>query len=238
VVKGGAGGVTDLAGNALATDATASFTTVAPPDTTPPTVTSFNPANGSTNVATNVSVLVTFSEALTASSVNSSTVQLMDGSTAVAVTVLYNATTFVATLVPTSGLANSRTYTIVVRGGGGGVKDLAGNALAADVNAAFTTVAPQTVPAAPSNLNAIAVSATRVNLSWKSNSTNEIGFRIYRSTDNGKTWTLVGQVGAGVTAFADTTVSARKTYRYRVQAYNNIGGSASSNGVSVSTPRL
>ena len=50
------------------------------PDTTPPTVTAFSPASGSTNVATNATVTVTFSEALTASTVSGSTVLLMDGS--------------------------------------------------------------------------------------------------------------------------------------------------------------
>ena len=53
-IVGGAGGVTDLAGNPLATNIFSSFTTVAapPPDTTPPTVVSVLPVGASTGVAT------------------------------------------------------------------------------------------------------------------------------------------------------------------------------------------
>ena len=46
-VRGGAGGVTDSSGNALAADVTWSFTTgAAGPDTTPPTVTAMGPSPG------------------------------------------------------------------------------------------------------------------------------------------------------------------------------------------------
>ena len=44
------------------------------------------------------------------------------------------------TLTPTSSLANSTTYTLTVLGGVNGVKDLAGNALAATVVSSFTTI--------------------------------------------------------------------------------------------------
>ncbi|MBI2827267.1 MAG: Ig-like domain-containing protein, partial [Planctomycetia bacterium] len=141
VVKSGASGVKDLAGNALVADATAAFTTVALADTTAPTVSAFSPANGSTNVATSAAVTVTFSEAMTASSINTSTVLLMDGATAVAASVSYNASTRTATLTHSMALSNSKTYTIRVKGGAAGAKDLAGNALVADATSSFTTVA-------------------------------------------------------------------------------------------------
>ena len=53
----------------------------------------------------------------------------------------YNATTNVATLTPQSALAYGATYTLTVKGGAGGVTDLAGNPLAADVSWSFTTEA-------------------------------------------------------------------------------------------------
>ena len=81
VVRGGTSGVKDLAGNALAANVTASFTTAAPAaDTTPPTVTAFSPTNGATNVAISVRPTVTFSEAMNASTITTSTVFLRNSS--------------------------------------------------------------------------------------------------------------------------------------------------------------
>jgi hypothetical protein len=62
--------------------------------------------------------------------------------TLIAATVTYNATTRTATLDPTPTLTNSTTYTVRVLGGSPGVKDVAGNALAANFSASFTTAAP------------------------------------------------------------------------------------------------
>ena len=52
-VKGGAGGVADLAGNVMLSNFTISWTTAAAADTTPPTVTGTIPVNGQTNVPIN-----------------------------------------------------------------------------------------------------------------------------------------------------------------------------------------
>jgi hypothetical protein len=139
--------VKDLAGNALAADATASFTTAAPADTTPPTVTVFSPASGAANVAVNASATITFSEAMTASTINSSTILLRNQSNVtVAASVTYNAATNTASVAPTAAIANAATYTIVVKSGAAGVKDAAGNPLAADATSSFTTVAPSGGP--------------------------------------------------------------------------------------------
>ena len=114
-------------------------------DTTPPSVTVFSPAAGLTNVATSAAVSVTFSESMNAATVNASTVQLLDGGSVVSVVRSYNAATNTVTLTPASALANSKTYTILVKGGASGVKDLAGNAQLADASSSFTTVAGVTV---------------------------------------------------------------------------------------------
>ncbi len=138
--------VKDLAGNAMAANASWSFTTAAA-DTTAPTVTARSPAAGATAVATNTVVSVTFSEGMTASTIGTATVELRDGlNTLVAAAVSYNAGTNVATLVPGAALSGSTTYTVTVRGGltDPRVKDLAGNALLADSTWSFTTVAPDT----------------------------------------------------------------------------------------------
>ncbi len=144
-VVGGASGVKDAAGNALAVDATWSFTTAAG-DTTPPTVTATTPASGATEVAIASTVTATFSEAMTAATIGPSTMLLRTGSTTVAATVAYNATARTATLTPTAALANATTYTATVVGGASGVKDAAGNALAVDATWSFTTAAGDTTP--------------------------------------------------------------------------------------------
>ena len=146
-IVGGSSGVKDLAGNALAANFTSSFTTIAPPDTTPPTIVSITPAALSTGVAINTPITISFSEALTAASVTTSTIQLRDsGNNLVAGTVTYNSSNNTATFTPTSALSNSMTYTLTVVSGASGVKDLAGNALASTATSSFTTVADTTPP--------------------------------------------------------------------------------------------
>ena len=144
-LKGGTGGIKDVAGNLLAADVTWTFTTAAgtPPDTTPPNVSGTTPANGATGQSVSVAPTATFSEALDASSVTTSTVTLVkQGTTTVlGATVTYNAATFKATLTPTAALTASTTYVARLKGGTGGIKDVAGNLLAADVTWTFTTAA-------------------------------------------------------------------------------------------------
>lgn len=141
---------TDLAGNALAGNTAVSpgagnhvwtFTTSAVGDTTPPTVTAISPADGSTGVCLTKPVSATFSEAMDASTINASTFSVTDNGVAVAGTVTYDAQSRVASFVPTNaaGFAASRPFVATIKSGSAGVKDLAGNALAADRVWGFTT---------------------------------------------------------------------------------------------------
>jgi uncharacterized protein len=91
-----------------------------------------------------------------------------------------------------------------------------------------------TVPNAPSSLSAAAVSSSQVNLSWTDNSTNEDGFKIERKTGAGS-YSEIDQVGANVTSYSDTGLSASTTYTYRVRAYNTAGNSSYSNEASETT---
>jgi acid phosphatase type 7 len=94
------------------------------------------------------------------------------------------------------------------------------------------------LPAAPTNLVATAVSNSRINLSWTDNSGDETGFRIERCKNpNCTNFAQIAQVGAGVTTFADTTVSKNTAYSYRVRAFNAAGNSAYSNTASAKTPK-
>jgi hypothetical protein len=87
-----------------------------------------------------------------------------------------------------------------------------------------TPVGP--APDAPSDLLATAASSKQVDLTWQDNSINESSFKIERKTGVGGTYALVGTVGAGVTSYSNTALTASTTYYYRVRAWNPTGYSA------------
>jgi hypothetical protein len=138
-------GVKDLAGNAMASPFTPTFTTVAAPDITPPTVISTVPTNSATNVAINTTVTATFSEAMDATTISGTTFTLKTtvGGIAVTGTVTYDVPSKTATFTLSSPLSNNIGYTATITTG---VKDLAGNAMAAPKVVAFTTIADTTPP--------------------------------------------------------------------------------------------
>ena len=120
-----------------------------PGDTTPPSVTSTNPVANATGVPVGTSVTIAFSEALTSSSVNGSTITLKDpAGRTISAAVTYSNGNRTATLSPSSPLAASTKYIVTV----GGVTDLAGNALSNAYSWAFTTAASSSTPA-PSDLS-------------------------------------------------------------------------------------
>jgi hypothetical protein len=98
------------------------------------------------------------------------------------------------------------------------------------------TPPPPSAPAAPSSLSAVAQSRSQIRLTWTDNSSNESGFSIERCTGAGcANFAPVGQVNAGITAFANNGLSRRTTYRYRVRALGAAGPSAYSNIASATT---
>ena len=170
-IKGGAGGVKDLAGNALAADFVNSWTTSAIADTTAPAVIGTLNADGATNVAINSQVGATFSEGmdpLTLTNVNFTLKKTATGA-AVAGTVSYSGVNAVFT--PNGNLSSSTGYTVTIKGGAGGARDLAGNALAADFVWSWTTAdaadvtPPNVTSTLPANL------ATGVALNSSANAT-------------------------------------------------------------------
>ncbi len=84
-------------------------------------------------------------------------------------------------------------------------------------------------PAAPSNLTATAVSSSQINLSWRDNSSDESGFRVYR---NGA---LLATLGAGVTSYQNIGLPCGTYYSYYVTAYNAGGESSPSNTAGATT---
>ena len=102
--------------------------------------------------------------------------------------------------------------------------------------ASATTSAGDAAPAAPSNLAAVVVSSSQINLTWTDTATNESGFRIERCSGSGCTsFAEIATVGANVTSYQNTGLLASTSYSYRVRAYNQSGTSAYSNTASATT---
>ncbi len=85
------------------------------------------------------------------------------------------------------------------------------------------------VPYTPSNLNALAVSSSKINLNWTDNSGNETGFKIERSSNSGVNWSLINTVTMNITFYSDSGLAHSTIYHYRVYAYNQAGNSGYSN---------
>ena len=90
-------------------------------------------------------------------------------------------------------------------------------------------------PAAPSNLSAITVSTSQINLSWQDNTADETGFVVERKTGATGTWAQAGTTAPNVTTFNNTGLAGATTYFYRVQATSAAGSSGYSNEASATT---
>ena len=122
------------------------------------------------------------------------------------------------------------TYTVTMR------DSLANTGTASSPASATTDDAPA-VPAAPSSLSATAIAATRIDLSWTDNASDETGFKIERSKRNNGSFAQIATVGQDAPSYSDTTVRKGTTYYYRVRATNANGDSAYSNEANATTPR-
>ena len=108
-------------------------------DAVAPTVLTVDPADLEEGVAIDTTVVWTFSEAIKASTINLSNFMLIDqDNVPVAGSLDYNVGATVVTFTPTASLDNLTIHTAIVTTG---VKDLAGNALAAPHISTFATVA-------------------------------------------------------------------------------------------------
>src|SRR5882672_2828887 len=97
--------------------------------------------------------------------------------------------------------------------------------------ACATTLAPPP-PNAPSNSQVVAVSDSRIDVSWQDNSANETGFEVHRSADGSNgVFTLVATT-AGVTTRGDLGLNPSTQYCYKVRAFITANGLASYSGFS------
>lgn len=115
-----------------------------------------------------------------------------------------------------------------------GVLPLSSNNLA-EVFVAKLGYAP---PDCPDELEASALSASRIDLNWSDNSIDENGFVIERKTGAGGIWSQIGTTAADETVYSDLSPNPGTYYLYRVKAYNVHGDSGYSNEAGVLTHPL
>jgi hypothetical protein len=107
------------------------------PDTTPPNVSFSNPANAAVGVGLNTKLTATFDKAMTASTIAAAfTVQDTTAAAAVPGTATYDVTNHIVTFAPTGNLIASHAFSTTITTA---VKDLAGNAMAANFISTFNT---------------------------------------------------------------------------------------------------
>lgn len=123
-----------------------------------------------------------------------------------------------------SGLDDNTLYTYRVRG----ENDCGDGSWS---NEASDTTPEATVPDAPSNLSATAISSTQVSLTWDDNSSDESGFKVFRQI--GGSWTQIATLGANSESYTDPGRTPCVALIYWVKAYNGNGDSDSSNTDSV-----
>jgi len=193
----------------------ATFSTTPPADTRAPRVTAVTPADGSADVPTSTAPTATFDEPLAAASVTAQTVTLKDNlNNDVSAGVGYDNATRTVTLTPSAALALGRTYTATVKGGTGGVTDVAGNVLAENKTWSFSTTA-----ACPCSVfkttegpvgDAISDSAVEIGMKFQSSEDGWItALRFYKQSNNsgthvGHLWSASGQKLAEVTFGSET----------------------------------
>jgi hypothetical protein len=190
---------------ALFSVGTGSYTATYAIDGTPPTVVATTPASGATNVSPTNPVKFTFSEPLNSATVTGAAFELRNAGGLASITVSYDSATYSAVLTPTAGLQASTTYTATAKAGG--VKDSAGNALAADYQFSFTTGAAS---------NPI-VGYNQIGLSTDSGDSNWMnGSRVV----NGPTSTTLANISVFV-----RSISSAPNNKFQLAIYTDASGS-------------
>ena len=134
-----------------------------------------------------------------------------------------------ATTYHDASLSPDVTYTYFVR-----AKRDGGTSGASNTVQAVIVTAP---PAAPGPVDALPYGSTAAAVYWSANSSNEAGYRIERSTDDGAIWSDAGSAGRGETSFFDFGgLVSEQAVCYRVVAFNQIGESPASSADCTTPP--
>ncbi|MBI5193027.1 MAG: Ig-like domain-containing protein, partial [Nitrospirae bacterium] len=198
-------------------------------DKTPPSVSSTDPVNGSTNIPVNSKISATFSEPIDSKTMTKETFTVSNGSTNIPGTVALNDMT--ATFTPTGSLSYNTTYTAGIGTGGTGAKDLAGNPMAGSYSWSFSTeISSGTKPSAPIGVTAKA-GDTQITISWNAVS-GATSYNIYWSTTSGVSKTTGTKISNVKSPYLHPGLTNGTTYRYVVTAVNSYGESVESDQTS------
>lgn len=107
-------------------------------------------------------------------------------------------------------------------------------------NSAWSNTANATTfdssPAAPTGLNATAVSDSRINLNWVDQAGNEDGYRVERSANGSTGWTAIASnLNANSTSYSNTGLAPSTEYFYRVTGFNSSPDSLNYSQVAAAT---
>ncbi len=214
-------------------------------DTTAPTVTSFNPANGGNFAANAVLISVTFSEPINTSTVTTSSFHVKAGNTCTGTQLTSSAPvasnsnqTFTITL-NASQLTATQQYSTCLTAA---ITDVAGNALTA-TSATWTASAVDTTPPGAVTGFTVQPALTRLILTWNNpGDADLVGVRILRKTSNDigawddatATVACGGNIPASQTSCTDTGLTNGTTYYYKIFTYDavpNYNSGTSGSGV-------
>jgi chitodextrinase len=109
--------------------------------------------------------------------------------------------------------------------------DGSGNNSAQSASAQATTFPDTTAPSIPTNLTAIPVGATQINLTWQA-STDNVGVAGYRIVRNGTPLPTT----TTTTSFSDTGLTTCTPYTYTVVAFDGAGNSSAPSAPASATP--
>lgn len=128
--------LSDLSGNLVGGHIVTSFVAGSASDTTAPTVVASSPGNGDTGVARTATISADFSEAIDASSLNATTVQVLNGTTVLSGRLDYLPALRRVQFVPAAPLPASTSLSFSLAAG---IKDMSGNQKGVANTIAFTT---------------------------------------------------------------------------------------------------
>ena len=205
------------------------FSTALGPDEIPPSVIAIYPLNNATGVPILAIPSATFGEALDPATVNSNTFYITDaGANPVAGSINYTSGSSTATFTPNVPLAYSNTYTVTLAGGDTDprIKDLAGNALAANFVWSFTTenLFTPSITVHPSSQSACAGSTVSFVSAATGNPPPTLQWQV--SLDDGNTWT---NIEGAITSPLSFLVSEEDDGKQYHAVWTNSGGSEISN---------
>ena len=185
-----------------------------------------SPTNLNTSTISDTQISLTWNPPINATGVTGYQIEYKTGSNPYSIlSLLGNLTTYLHT-----GLITNTTYTYRVS---------AINSAGIGNSSNESTATTFSIPSAPSNLSAIVISSSQINLSWTAPSSNGgtpiNGYKILRENSCTGIFIAISTTTNSSTTYSDTGLDANTCYQYNVQAINAIGIGSTANNVTATT---